>query len=323
VQHAPRIVGGFCALLFSRDSSERRLPSAPEEAHEARFGRLTLPATGRLERPCVITAADAVPDCGGPFAAMAPLSEEVGARMLAAVPLAGGEVLVLVERRADRVFDAGDWDLLRTVARQADAAMERVRLFDEVRELSLTDPLTGLANRRHLGLVLDRSMAAGRRGDAVALVMIDLDDFKAVNDSHGHLWGDRLLRAVADALAAEARGSDLVARYGGDEFCVVLPGGNSRSAESLLRRVRRRLHGAVSLSSGVAELSEAIGTADEFLDAADRDLLRSKPRDRTGSAASHVTGSHPTRDPRARTGPEVDARSGDVPGPPTTTRYRG
>jgi diguanylate cyclase (GGDEF)-like protein len=237
-----------------------------------------LPADQRFERPTLLTAADSHADTGGPTAALAPLFERLRACSIAAVPFGRAGTILLVERRADRRFEPDDWDLLRTVARQAESAVQRVELFREVRDLSLTDPLTGLANRRQLGVVLDRGIAAARRGEPLTLAMVDLDDFKGVNDRFGHAVGDRVLRAAADALQAEARGSDLVARYGGDEFVVVLPGGRAASAETLLRRVEARLRGEIGLSAGVAEYAPGIATADELIAAADRELYHAKQR---------------------------------------------
>jgi diguanylate cyclase (GGDEF)-like protein len=277
VEHTPSIAGGYCALLLSADPVEPSLPVGDDDPLHRQLSELSVPPSPRLERPCLITAEDALSDTGSPFNRLSPLFVELGARTLAAVPFAG-MVLVLVERRVDRLFEPEDWDLLRTLTRQAETALERVRLFDEVRDLSLTDPLTGLANRRQLGLVLERGLAAARRGDCLAVAMLDLDGFKAVNEARGHLGGDRLLRRVAEALAAEARGSDLVARYGGDEFIVVLPGGNGPSAASLLRRVRLRLADEVALSAGVAEYGPGCTTAERLIEAADRDLFRAKER---------------------------------------------
>ena len=287
VEHTPHIAWGYCAVLFSADAGGGPLRPVQPEPPLHRLARVTLPRNPRLERPCLITADQALSDTGSPFAPLAPLFRDLGARTLAAVPFNGRSLLMLVERRTDRTFEPEDWNLLHAVTRQAEAALERVRLFEEVRGLSLTDPLTGLANRRQLRLVLERCLAAARRGEPLAVAMLDLDDFKAINEARGHMGGDRVLRAVADALAAEVRGSDLVARFGGDEFLVVLPGGTAGSAAILLRRVRERLDGLASLSAGVAEYGPGATAADELIDAADRGLYRVKQELHGGGPARH------------------------------------
>lgn len=276
VEHAPRIVGGYTALIFLEDEAGELLRAVeiPRFPYDVR--NLGIPVLPRLGRPGVITRSDAQADTGGPFAGLDPLFLDLGAALLAHIPFTERGVLLLVERRRTRVFEPEDWDLLGTLSRQASAAMERVRLFHEVRSLSLADPLTGLANRRQMKVVLERALAAARRGDGLAVVMFDLDGFKEINDRHGHLVGDRILVAVAEVLRREARGADLVVRYGGDEFLVVLPGGTAQGASAFVRRVRERLAGQIGLSAGVAEYAPHILSVEQMIDAADRNLYLAK-----------------------------------------------
>ncbi|MEX5721614.1 GGDEF domain-containing protein [Geodermatophilus maliterrae] len=113
------------------------------------------------------------------------------------------------------------------------------RLLTRLERLSEEDPLTGLANRRRWDAELDAACAVSRRsGQPVAVVLVDLDRFKQVNDRHGHAGGDAALRAVADLLRAAVRGGDVVARLGGDELAVLLPGGPEERAVELAERVR-------------------------------------------------------------------------------------
>lgn len=123
----------------------------------------------------------------------------------------------------------------------------------ELARLSRTDPLTGCLNRRGFAERLDAELRAAERPDAdVALALLDLDDFKAVNDAHGHAAGDELLRWVASTVGALTRGEDVVGRLGGDEFAVVLPGGDLASAQVLAERLAAALAERIGASVGIA-----------------------------------------------------------------------
>jgi diguanylate cyclase (GGDEF)-like protein len=151
------------------------------------------------------------------------------------------------------------------------------------------DPLTGLHNRRHFDEVLSRGVSEARRyGTPLSCLMIDLDDFKAINDRFGHPVGDRALILAAETIATQLRASDVAARFGGDEFVVLLPQTDCGQAEVLSRRIadtyaaclREKLpRVSGGLSIGVAGLSNTPGTtADLLLRAADRALYEAKQR---------------------------------------------
>jgi diguanylate cyclase (GGDEF)-like protein len=165
-------------------------------------------------------------------------------------------------------------------------------LQQALREQATHDPLTGLFNRRHLNDTLPTLCAlAEREGRPLALAIIDLDHFKQVNDRHGHAAGDRLLASFGALLDRHRRRSDVACRYGGEEFCVLLPrtdaAGARRSLVALLRRWRETVHtigdaevAGLSFSAGVADTHETPGSADALLKAADDRLLAAKRRGR-------------------------------------------
>jgi diguanylate cyclase (GGDEF)-like protein/PAS domain S-box-containing protein len=169
---------------------------------------------------------------------------------------------------------------------------ERRRLEGELRHLADHDALTGLINRRRFEEELERHLTHARRyGMAGALLVLDLDGFKAVNDEHGHKAGDDVLRAVAAALQGRLRESDTVARIGGDEFAVLLPQAGPEDAEKVCQALERSIPGDVpapgdhriELSVGFAAFAEGVTSIDEILTAADAsmyDVKAGRPRTR-------------------------------------------
>jgi diguanylate cyclase (GGDEF)-like protein len=161
------------------------------------------------------------------------------------------------------------------------------RLQDRLREASLSDPLTGIANRRHLAVLLEHELPlALRQGTSLSILLLDVDNLKHINDTGGHAAGDRALLAVARALRAASRRSDIAARTGGDEFAVLAPGADSREAMRVAERIRALLAadpGAPRVSIGVASVPEiTVRDAASFLAAADKALYcaKSSGRDR-------------------------------------------
>lgn len=167
------------------------------------------------------------------------------------------------------------------------------RLIDGLCELSLKDPLTGLANRRHFRHVLDRTIeVVARSGEPALLLMMDIDYFKKVNDTHGHQAGDLVLQAVAKVLAKCVRPMDTVARYGGEEFAVVLPNCHAYFGVTIAERIRQTMQDMVvpispglqlnvTVSIGGAYAPEWVrSTAALWTERADQQLYRAKSEGR-------------------------------------------
>lgn len=178
--------------------------------------------------------------------------------------------------------------------------LENRRLQDRLHALTLTDPLTGLHNRRHFDDVLVREWERARRGQSpLAVLFIDIDNFKSYNDNHGHGAGDDCLASVGKAIGQSLqRTSDLAARYGGDEFVVLLPDTDLNGALEVARRVKGAIgaldiphsgsrFGRVTSSIGVAQqVPGQDHTSDELLDRADRALYAAKQAGRDGVMAA-------------------------------------
>jgi diguanylate cyclase (GGDEF)-like protein/PAS domain S-box-containing protein len=180
--------------------------------------------------------------------------------------------------------------VLEVLAAEAALAMQRSELLDQLAELSRTDELTGLPNRRAWEELLDREMRIARRtGLPLSVVMLDLDYFKAYNDHHGHQGGDRLLWLAGQLWRENLRDTDVLARWGGEEFGLLLPSCDAASAQMLLERLHDLPLDGVTFSAGIAEWDGAssdealIGQADAALYAAKR-----AGRNRTLTAPAHV-----------------------------------
>lgn len=163
------------------------------------------------------------------------------------------------------------------------------RLIDGLCELSLKDPLTGLGNRRYFRSVLERSIdAVARSGESVLLLLLDIDRFKSINDNHGHLVGDLVLREIARCLARCLRPMDTVARYGGEEFAIILPNCRPVFGLAVAERIRETVAALsipvsplltlrATISIGGAYAPEWVrSTADLWIERADTQLYRAK-----------------------------------------------
>ncbi|HEX2714831.1 MAG TPA: GGDEF domain-containing protein [Candidatus Acidoferrales bacterium] len=164
------------------------------------------------------------------------------------------------------------------------ALLDNARLFEQVRTMAVSDPLTGLANYRRLLDVLQGEIQRSRRsGRPFAVLLLDLDGLKTVNDRYGHLVGSRALCRLANVLRVHCRAVDTAARYGGDEFALVLPEASRDAAACVARRICERLATdgetpVVSVSAGASVFPEDGDTIEKLLGAADRALYGMKRR---------------------------------------------
>lgn len=192
-------------------------------------------------------------------------------------------------------------DDVRTLTQLAELAgrsLANATLYSRSITLGMTDALTGVLNRRYLDRRLaDEVKRARRMGTNVSAIIADLDHFKTVNDRYGHLEGDRLLQAVAKVIASSVRDIDVVTRFGGEEFALILPGANERDAYQVAERVRRAVQEmsfvtaagvqlGVTISCGVAHLKDNIHTPGQLIGLADRRLLAAKRTGRNRTIAS-------------------------------------
>jgi diguanylate cyclase (GGDEF)-like protein len=230
------------------------------------------------------------------------LDEGLGrAESLLAVPLKARNrtlgALVLTGRRG--AFDTRAHRVLGILANQAAAALSNIQLLEHIKELAVRDGLTGLYNRRAFGELLAQSLAREeRQGGHLALLLLDIDQFKKLNDTFGHPAGDAALKATAETLTRHLRKGDLAARYGGEEFAVILPAADEAGAVHMAERVRQAVEknqtifeGArlsVTASFGVGVWPSDGKDADALLAAADRALYAAKQagRNRVQSASA-------------------------------------
>jgi diguanylate cyclase (GGDEF)-like protein len=302
-----RRLGEAFAKGLDRDAVLRIVLETALTACEAQYGRIALADGTVVELPEIADGAARQAALGAESRARADrvqveASDESGLHALAAPlrPLGGGDVVgTMTVARGPQPFGQHERDVFLYLIGQASASLENISTHERVTEQATTDELTGLANKRAFSEVLEREVARAERfGHELSLIMLDVDDFKLVNDTHGHLQGDEVLRAIGRILADEPREIDEPARYGGEEFVIALPETGLEGALELAERIRARIEieaipmlGAdevmyVSASFGVATLPTSARDEQELIAAADEALYAAKAAGKNRVAAA-------------------------------------
>ena len=212
------------------------------------------------------------------------LLERQGQKSLLMLPLvARGETIGLMEivDGQDRVWDEAAVDFCRALCDIVAIAIRNAMLFAELQETAARDKLTGLYNRRLFEEQFEAAVARSlRTREDLALLIVDLDGLKRINDVSGHVAGDLALRTLADALRATIRATDVACRLGGDEFAVILPGSSAQDAVKVAERAQETLaeigHGQYSFSGGIARVTPAQSSAENVYRSADLAAYRAK-----------------------------------------------
>ncbi|MFL5843601.1 MAG: diguanylate cyclase [Solirubrobacteraceae bacterium] len=255
-RHQPDIVGLSVGLGTDVSVVAAAILAVHQEAPRARVmlgGRAVPLRLGAMGYPLVQCSLDVLP-------AVESLLAESGPPAQASMPALEHMASVTAPHapRTDSAPDAVAQQLADATAHAADRAREYVRSSSMYKDLALRDHVTGLGNRRSFDDRLFEETHAGRKEDLGALLMIDVDAFKNVNDAHGHEVGDKLLKFIADAIVESIRDHDFAARFGGDEFAVLLPTADVETAATvgsrIAERVRRQAQPPVTISIGVAPI---------------------------------------------------------------------
>jgi diguanylate cyclase (GGDEF)-like protein len=208
------------------------------------------------------------------------------------VPLLAGErtlgILAMASYSAN-AFDDEDMTLLRNVAAQAALAVDNARQHAEVKEQARRDSLTGAYNHGNLLSMLDEAVEDGRTvGTPVSLIMMDIDYFKEYNDQYGHVFGDKVLRIIVQSIQSHVKRTDIVGKWGGEEFAIGLPGATLKQALDVARRIQKTLSKVAlcdqtgqniptpTLSQGIATFPQHAGDTAQLVDIADMALYRAK-----------------------------------------------
>ena len=210
--------------------------------------------------------------------------------------------VISLYRRETNSFKKNEISLFKKIANEISKVVDKTLLFRQTKELSITDDLTGLYNRRYFNERIDREVQRSKRYKRpLTILMIDIDYFKNYNDINGHLMGDEILKRVGHTLEDNVRKADILARYGGEEFVVILPEIDKRHAFQVAEKLRYTIdvkkfpreenqpNGKLTISLGIATLHDDSLDTRELVDFADRALYKAKADGRNRIVAYHAS----------------------------------
>jgi diguanylate cyclase (GGDEF)-like protein/PAS domain S-box-containing protein len=260
---AEAIFGWKRADAVGREVAELIIPEAMREAHRAGLERFLLTGTGPMIGP----------------------RTELTARHRDGSDVPVELTLTAIEENGRWVFHG----FIRDITDRKLLEDQQAKLLARAEETARIDSLTALPNRRHWDEELGRELARARRGETpLCVALLDLDHFKAFNDTHGHREGDRLLRNCAAAWRMAVRGSDFLARYGGEEFAVLLPECEIGDAMDVIERLRMNTPEVQTVSAGVAQWNGFESSA-ALIDRADLALYEAKRAGRDRATVAQLT----------------------------------
>jgi diguanylate cyclase (GGDEF)-like protein len=288
-------IGADHVVVVRRSEDSRTLaahlvslrPGVPDHSTPLPLGDLGDPVRGRPATPAEVADRIAVR-----------VRDIYGLGQVLAVPLDTPDGVVgtiVVSRRAGATWPESTRRILGGAAIEASAALARIYSHRDAEARASTDALTGLPNRRYFDEFVGLLAQRRRAGDAVGILMVDIDKFKVLNDTHGHATGDAVLRAVGGAIVSAVREDDVPARFGGEEFVVLLRNPDPGIAVEIGERIRAAVRGLdlrrlrvppISVSVGVAVADGPEDSIESLIEVADRALYRAKRggRDRVVAA---------------------------------------
>jgi diguanylate cyclase (GGDEF)-like protein len=231
-----------------------------------------------------------------------PVLREEGLVFIAAIPLISNHKVMGLLFLASRVTRQMDFDfaaLLSLVGNHVSHIIDKIKLFQETKRLSITDGLTGLYNSRYFYRYLDIEISRTKRyGSSFSLMLFDIDNFKRLNDTYGHQSGDEVLQELARIFKSVSRETDIVVRYGGEEFVIILPNTSEEEAITLANRILQSVQEttmkinatdsvSVTVSGGVASFPQNASTAKGLLNAADSAMYAAKTAGKNTIACYH------------------------------------